>query len=145
MSDERSYPSRPLVGVSCAVWRGEDVLLVQRAKPPLQGLWSLPGGLVEAGETLDEAVRREVREETGIEIAPAGFVDTHESIVRDGGGRVERHFVLWVYAARFESGEPLAASDAAALCWCRPDALGPLPTTALAAEFIARSRAVVFG
>lgn len=109
----RHYPDRPYLGVSVAVWRGSEVLLVKRGRAPLAGYWSFPGGGVEIGERLEEAARREVLEETGLEIAVGRQIDYAEIIARDAGGRIERHYVLIVFAARALAGEVRAGDDAA--------------------------------
>jgi 8-oxo-dGTP diphosphatase len=97
-SDPRRYPDRPYLGVSVAVWRDGEVLLVRRGRAPLAGSWSFPGGGVSLGERLEDAARREVREETGIDIAIVRQIDRAEIIVRDAEGRIERHYVLIVFA-----------------------------------------------
>jgi len=116
-SDARRYPDRPYLGVSVAVWRDGEVLLVRRARPPYAGYWSLPGGGVGLGERLEDAARREVREETGILVAIARQIDRAEIIARDGEGRVERHYVLIVFAGRALSGDVRAGDDAAEARW----------------------------
>lgn len=129
MADARRYPERPFLAVSAAILRDGKILLVRRARPPANGLFSLPGGVVEAGETLHEAVMREVREETGLTIepvAPAGF---REVIARDGDNRVERHFVILPFAARWLEGEPQLNEELSEACWVRPGDLAGLPTT----------------
>ena len=93
MSDARAYPERPILAVSAAIIRKDRVLIVRRAKPPSGGLYTLPGGVVEAGETLHTALRREVMEETAVTIEPVAFVDYREIIVRDSDDRVAR--ILW--------------------------------------------------
>jgi mutator protein MutT len=126
MTDDRSdriYPARPLVGVGAVVWNGNRVLLVQRAKPPAQGRWSLPGGLVEVGETAEDAVRREVAEECGIEVIVGPVLGLFEPIHRDADGRVRYHFVVVDFLARYCSGELRAGDDAADLCWVAPGEL----------------------
>ena len=102
----RSYPSRPILAVSAAIIRDGKVLIVRRARPPANGIYTLPGGGVEVGETLMEAVVAEVREETALTIAPVALAGYREAIVRDGDGRVERHFVILPFAARWIAGEP---------------------------------------
>jgi 8-oxo-dGTP diphosphatase len=140
MQDARRYPERPLLGVSVAVRRGDQVLLVLRARPPLAGLWSLPGGLVETGETLIEAAKRELREETGIAVAIGGAVDQAEIIARDEAGKVEAHYVLVVFAATYESGEARAADDAADVMWASLSDLAKLDLTADTARVLASGK-----
>jgi 8-oxo-dGTP diphosphatase len=121
---------RPLVGVSVLVRRGRDVLLVRRARPPLQGIWAFPGGRVEWGETLAAAARREVREEAGIDIEITDQIDTAEIIGKGADGAVDHHFVLVVFAGRFISGNPLPGDDAAEARWFAPADLAGLEMTA---------------
>jgi 8-oxo-dGTP diphosphatase len=102
---ERTYPTRPYLAVSAAIFRDGRVLIVRRGRPPAHGLYTLPGGGVELGETLEEAIKREAREETGLEIAPLELVGFRQAIVRDPEGRVERHFVILPFAARWIQGE----------------------------------------
>ncbi len=116
----REYPDRPLLGVSGLIRRQDRVLLVQRSRPPLAGLWSLPGGLVEAGETLEEAARREIREETGIEAHALERIGLEEIIERDEAGTARRHFVLAVFKGRYRSGTVVAGDDARAAIWADP-------------------------
>src|ERR1700683_5707958 len=102
---QRTYPARPYIAVSAAVFRDSRLLIVRRAQPPAAGLYTLPGGVVELGETLAEAVFREVREETGLEIEPLTLVGYRQVIARDGDGRIERHFVILPFAARWVAGD----------------------------------------
>ncbi len=116
-SGSRRYPRHPLIGVGAIIFDRGRVLLAQRGNEPLKGWWSLPGGLVEAGESLADAVRRETREETGLEIEPAGVVEIFERIMRDAEGRPEYHYVLIDYLCRVAGGELRAASDVSAVEW----------------------------
>jgi 8-oxo-dGTP diphosphatase len=93
------------------------VLLVERGKPPLQGYWSLPGGVLETGETLEEGVRREILEETGLEIRPRAVAEIFERIMLDSAGRPEYHYVLIDYICRVTGGTLCAASDCARAEW----------------------------
>ena len=99
------------------ILRRDSVLLVERGKPPLAGYWSLPGGVLEVGETLEEGVRREVLEETGLVVKPAAVVEIFERIMRDAAGRPEYHYVLVDYLCRVSGGTLAAASDASRAEW----------------------------
>jgi ADP-ribose pyrophosphatase YjhB (NUDIX family) len=125
-SGGREYPERPVASVHAAVARGDRVLVIRRAFPPGVGWWSLPGGVIELGETLHEAVRREVREECGVEIEPGPVLDVVDAILRDDDGRIRFHFVVTYVGARYISGEPHAASDAADARWAAGDDLDAL-------------------
>lgn len=121
---KREYPNRPLVGVGGVVVRDDGcVLLVQRGRDPGKGCWGLPGGLVELGETLAEALQRELNEECGIEIEPGEVLGVIEPRVLDEQGRVRFHYVVVDLLARYRGGELRAASDAAAARWVPPDEL----------------------
>lgn len=141
VTDGRSYPLRPVLAVSAAIFRAGEVLLVQRARPPAQGLFTLPGGGVEPGETLAAAVAREVAEETGLAIAPLALAGHREVIARDAAGRVERHFVILAFAARWRAGEPRLNHELSAYRWCDPDDIAALATTEGLAEIVAAARA----
>jgi ADP-ribose pyrophosphatase YjhB (NUDIX family) len=125
----REYRDAPLVGVGALIWRTDtgQVLLVQRGREPSLGMWALPGGLVEIGETLAEALVREVAEETGLAVRPGPFIDSFEPILRDDDGRVRFHYVVLDYLAFWDAGEPLAGDDASAVGWFVPTALDALP------------------
>jgi 8-oxo-dGTP diphosphatase len=116
----REYPSAPLVGVAGVVVRGGDVLLIRRGREPMLGAWSLPGGLLEVGETITEGIVREVFEETGVRVRPVEIVATLDRIVRDDDGRVRYHYVLveWLCVpVEGLMGEPVVGDDAAAAIW----------------------------
>jgi len=133
----RTYPTRPYLAVSAAIFRDGRVLIVRRARPPAHGLYTLPGGGVELGETLEGAIIREVREETGLEIAPLALVGFREAIARDDAGRVERHFVILPFAARWVGGEIALSEELAEAHWRKLDELTGLKTTEGLAEIIA--------
>ncbi len=114
---QREYPQRPFVGVGAIVVREDRVLLVKRAQEPLKGQWSLPGGLVELGETLHEAIAREVREETGLTVTVEALVEGVDRIYRDEQGSVQYHYCLFDYLCAAHSGEAKAASDISAVAW----------------------------
>ena len=143
MADGRSYPSRPILAVSAAVIRNGKVLIVRRARPPANGVYTLPGGGVEVGENLMEAVTREVLEETGLTVAPVALAGYREAIVRDGEGRVERHFVILPFAARWIAGEPVLNDELSEAMWLRPLELTGLTTTQGLAEIIESAFALI--
>jgi len=122
----REYPDRPMVGVGVVVWRGPELLLIQRGKSPRRGSWSLPGGKQELGETVRETAVREVREETAVEIHVTHLIDVVDTITRDDDGRVRMQYTLVDFAAEWRSGEPVAGDDAMGARWIHPDNLGPL-------------------
>ncbi len=139
----RAYPDRPIVGVGVVVWRGGRVLLVRRGNPPRAGSWSLPGGAQELGETVFEAARREVREETGLEIAVVEVVEVVDSIHRDDAGRVAYHYTLIDLVAVAAGGELAAADDAIDAVWANPDELPRFQLWSETARVIAKSQAVL--
>lgn len=128
MSD-RSYPARPILAVSTAVIRDGRVLLAQRAKPPGAGLYSLPGGLVEIGETVAEAAARELMEEVSVTAQPLGLCGARDIIIPDDEGRIARHFVVLCYAARWIAGEGTISPEAADIRWMRQQDVLDLPVT----------------
>ena len=136
MTDARSYPTRPFLAVSAAIVRDDKLLVVRRARPPANGLFSLPGGVVEIGEELRTAVMREVTEETGMSIEPVGLAGFRETIARDGNGRIERHFVILCFAARWRAGEPQLNEELSEARWIDPAELASLATTPGLAEIV---------
>lgn len=137
MADPRAYPQRPFLAVSAAILRAGKLLVVRRARPPAHGLFSLPGGVVEAGERLTEAVTREIAEETGMTIEPIALAGFRETIVRDAENRVERHFVILCFAAHWRGGEPELNEELSEARWIYPAELAALPTTPGLAEIVA--------
>jgi len=119
----RAYPDRPFVGVGVVIFRGDQVLLAQRGKPPREFFWSIPGGAQEIDETVREAGLREVREETNLEVDILGLIDVVDSISRDSEGRVEFHYTLVDFFAEWRSGEAIAGDDCPAVCWANLDDL----------------------
>ena len=122
----REYPERPVVGVGAVVWRGDRVLLIRRGRPPRLGQWSLPGGAQQLGETLVEAISREVLEETGLVLQSVRFLTTIDLIERSEDGRIRYHYTLVDYVAEAPDGAARAGDDAAAVAWFRLDELSEL-------------------
>lgn len=139
-AEPRTYPTQPYLAVSAAIFRAERVLIVRRARPPAQGLYTLPGGVVELGETLVAAVIREVSEETGLAIEPVALAGYREALVRDAAGRIERHFVILPFAARWLSGEVALNAELAEARWLTPSELAGLATTEGLADIVAAAR-----
>lgn len=136
----REYPEQPLIGLGAVVWNDGKVLMVQRGRPPRQGIWSLPGGLQLLGETVADGIRREIREETGVEIELLGLVEVIDSVQQDPTGRVLYHYTIIDYAARWLAGEAVAGDDAAAVAWIDPAELDRLETWAETLRVIEKSR-----
>jgi 8-oxo-dGTP diphosphatase len=135
-TESRTYPTRPYLAVSAAIFRDGRVLIVRRGKPS-HGVYTLPGGGVELGETLEQAVIREVREETGLDIEPLELAGYRQMIVRDAGGKIERHFVILPFAARWIAGEISLNEELADASWLLPSELSGLKTTEGLAEIVA--------
>jgi ADP-ribose pyrophosphatase YjhB (NUDIX family) len=119
----REYPEAPVVGVGAVIIHDNQVLLIQRGQEPLKGEWSLPGGALELGETLEQGIQREVLEETGLEVEPLKIIEVFDRIVRDEAGAVRFHYVLVDYLCRVTGGILCCASDAAAAHWLRREEL----------------------
>ena len=132
----RIYPTRPYLAVSAAIFRDGRVLIVRRARPPAHGIYTLPGGGVELGETLEEAVIREVREETALEIALVALAGYRQAIARDAKGDIERHFVILPFAARWIAGEVTLNEELAEAHWLLPAELAGLTTTEGLAQIV---------
>lgn len=113
----REYPDRPLVGVGAVIVQDDRVLLIRRGQPPLLGEWSLPGGVLECGETLRDATIREVQEETGLIVETGEMLGVFERVVHSDDGRVRYHYVLIDFLCRVVAGELAAGSDAADVRW----------------------------
>ena len=128
-ADSRLFPARPFVGASIAVIRDERVLLAARANEPMRGVWTLPGGLVEAGEALAEAALRELSEEVGLTAEVVGVLSPTEIIVRDEAGRARHHYVVHPHAALWHGGEPVAGPEALGTRWATLAEVATLPTT----------------
>jgi ADP-ribose pyrophosphatase YjhB (NUDIX family) len=126
---DRRYPPRPILAVGALIFQDRRILLVERGQEPLRGYWSLPGGAVETGEQLAEALLREVREETGLEVVSDGLHEIFERVTPDGEGRAEFHYVIVDYLCHPVGGELRAGSDAAGVEWFAESELSGLKIT----------------
>jgi 8-oxo-dGTP diphosphatase len=139
MASGREYPKRPMVGVGGVVIANGRALLVRRGGPPLEGQWSIPGGMLEVGETLLDGVRRELLEETGIEVRVGELVEVFERIVRDADGKTLYHFIVLDYLCEVVSGEARAGSDVIDVAWAGPDELAKHSVSEIATRVILRA------
>ena len=128
---KREFPDHPLVGVGAIIIEGDRVLLGKRANPPIQGQWSIPGGMLEVGELVRDAAVREAREETGLIVELGELLGVYDRVLHDAAGRVQYHYVLIDFLCRPVGGELKAASDAAEVRWFTQ---GELPALKLAED-----------
>lgn len=141
--DGRRRPTRPLLAASIACFRADGaVLIARRGKPPADRLWSLPGGMVELGETVAEAALRELLEETGIAAEIVGLAEVVDFIERAPDGAVERHVAIVAFAGRHVSGDGRTGPEAVELAWVRPEQVPAYETTPGLAAVIARAAAL---
>jgi len=135
---ERIYPDRPVLAVGAVVVRDGKVLLVLRGREPGRGLWSLPGGLVHLGESLRAAVVRELREECGIDVAVTEAAEAAERMIPDAEGRLQYHYVILDYQAKWLQGELAVSEEVEDACWVDPDSLHQYQMTRGTADVIRR-------
>ena len=121
-----TYPDQPRVAVGAIVFEKERVLLVRRGQPPAKGLWAIPGGKIELGETLQEAAEREIREETGINIRAGDPVFTFDMVDRDDIGRIRFHYVIVDLIADYIDGELRSGDDALEARWVSPEEMNKM-------------------
>jgi len=139
---DREYPDRPFVGVGAVVIREGLILLIRRGRPPGEGLWAIPGGVVELGETLQAAAEREIREETGLEVRAGAPVYTFDSIHRDPDGAVRFHYIIVDLTAQYISGKIRAGGDAGEVRWVALSEVDALVMSPHMRELLKRVQAV---
>ena len=139
MPERREYPERPIIGVGGVVISDGRVLLVRRGGPPLQGRWSIPGGILEVGETLIEGVRRELAEETGIDVRVRTLIDVFERIDRDASGKLQYHFVVLDYLCEAVRGTARAGDDVTEVAWATPAEFEKYALTEIASRVILKA------
>ena len=139
MTERREYPERPIIGVGGVVISQGRVLLIRRGSPPLQGQWSIPGGTLEVGETLVEGVRRELAEETGIDVRVRALIDVFERIDRGPSGKPQYHFVVLDYLCEAVQGTARAGSDVTEVAWAAPPELEKYSLTEIAGRVIRKA------
>jgi mutator protein MutT len=137
---KRLYPSQPIVGVGAVIICNGKILLEKRKNEPGKGKWSVPGGLVELGESVEQTVMREVEEETGLEVEKPEHIDVVDNIIRDESGRVKYHFVIIDYFMKLKGGTLKAASDAEELRWVTFDEVERYALTKTFRAFFQRNR-----
>jgi len=134
----REYPEHPVVGVGAVVVRDGRALIVRRGHEPRKGEWSLPGGMLDLGESLADAARREVKEETGLDVELGPIIETFDRVHRDDQGRIRYHFVIVDFVCWSVSGDAVAGSDAEAVAWVTVDETGAYGVNAHAKAVIAK-------
>lgn len=139
MTTSREYPLLPIVGIGGVIVSHGRALLVKRGKPPLEGQWSIPGGLLEIGETLMEGVRREMREETGMDVRPLDLIDVFERIELDGGGKARYHYVVLDYLCEATGGEARAGDDVTHVAWASAEELEQYSLSSTATRVILKA------
>ena len=139
----REYPAHPVVGVGAVVVRDGKALIVKRAHEPRKGEWSLPGGLLELGESLPDAVRREIKEETGLDIEVGPMIETFDRVHHDDQGKIRYHFVIIDFVCWAKSGEAVPGSDADGVAWVAAEEIDEYQVNAHASAVILKGLAVV--
>lgn len=139
MTVRREYPERPIVGVGGVVIHNERALLIRRGRAPLEGEWSIPGGMLEIGETLLEGVQRELLEETAIEVKVLDLIEVFERVTRDEAGQLKYHFVILDYLCEAVRGDAQAGSDVTDVAWARESELSGYSLTSTATRVIQKA------
>jgi 8-oxo-dGTP diphosphatase len=139
----REYPAHPVVGVGAVVVRDGRALIIKRAHEPRKGEWSLPGGLLELGESLQDAARREIKEETSLDVEVGPVIETFDRVHRDDQGRIRYHFVIVDFVCWPNRGEAMPGSDADGVAWVSPHEIDAYQVNAHAKAVILRGLEVI--
>jgi 8-oxo-dGTP diphosphatase len=139
----REYPAHPVVGVGAVVVRDGKALIIKRAHEPRKGEWSLPGGLLELGESLQDAARREIKEETGLDVEVGPVIETFDRVHRDDHGRIRYHFVIVDFVCWSNGGVAMPGSDAEGVAWVTPEEIDVYQVNAHAKAVILRGLEVL--
>ena len=137
---KRLYPKQPIIGVGAVIIKDGKILLEKRKNEPGKGKWSIPGGLVELGESVEQTVIREVREETGLKVGKPEHIDVVDNVIRDENGEIKYHFVIIDYFVKLKGGTMKAMSDAEELRWVTFDEVEKYDLTKTFREFFQRNR-----
>lgn len=135
----REYPQRPILGVAGVVIHEDRVLLIRRGQPPLEGAWSIPGGALEVGETVADGVRRELREETGLDVRVSALIEVFERIEPGIGATPRYHYVVLDYLCERIGGDAIPGGDAAAVAWVNEQDLPDYLLTQAATQVIQKA------
>jgi 8-oxo-dGTP diphosphatase len=136
---EREYPQRPIIAVGGLVIHSGRVLLIRRGQPPLEGRWSIPGGILEIGETITSAIERELKEETGVSVRVLGLLEIYEKVLRDSDNRAQYHFVILDYICEFVEGVAEAAGDVTDAEWVSEADLEKMQLTSAALRVVKKA------
>ena len=142
MVENREYPERPVIAVGGVVVSAARVLLIRRAHPPLEGRWSIPGGILELGETIAQAIERELMEEAGLQVLPLELIEIYEKVLRLPNQPPQYHFVILDYLCELKGGNAQAGSDVTEVAWSTEDELDRFNLTAEARRVVKRAFAM---
>lgn len=138
-AETRKYPERPILAVGGVVVHEGRVLLIRRGQPPMEGRWSIPGGIVELGEVIADAVARELKEETGVCVRVLDLIEIYEKVARDEAGAAQYHFVILDYQCEFVEGAAIAGGDVTEIAWATEQQMESLGLTAAAKRVIQKA------
>ena len=142
MTEDRQYPEHPVIAVGGVVISEGRALLIRRGQAPLEGRWSIPGGILELGETIADGIARELFEETGVRAGALDLIEVYEKVLRDAGDRAQYHFVILDYLCELEEGTAQAGSDVTEVAWVREEELKQLQLTGAATRVVRKAFAM---